>query len=75
MVFYIAGADPYICDQLGGLALTLEGLSRRDEFVFTRAKENRIALAVVFGGGYAQDINDTVNIHYNTLKKALEVFV
>lgn len=72
--FYIAGADPYYKDQLGALRLTLEGLERRDELVFTLAKQNEIKVAVVFGGGYAPDINDTVTIHYNTVKKALEVF-
>ncbi|MBU4141145.1 MAG: histone deacetylase [Candidatus Omnitrophica bacterium] len=74
LIFYIAGADPYLKDQLGALALTMEGLSRRDEFVFALAKENGVCAAVVFGGGYALDINDTVIIHCNTVKKALEVF-
>ena len=61
-------------DQLGGLALTMEGLSKRDELVFGLAKNSRASLAVVFGGGYALDINDTVDIHYHTVKKALEMF-
>ena len=74
LIFYIAGADPYLRDRLGALGLTLEGLSKRDELVFTLAKQNGANLAVVFGGGYAQDIKDTVTIHYNTVKKALEVF-
>lgn len=74
LIFYIAGADPYFRDQLGGLSLTLEGLSKRDELVFALAKQSAAALAVVFGGGYAVDIEETVNIHYNTVKKALEMF-
>lgn len=73
LIFYIAGADPYFKDQLGALRLTLDGLEKRDEFVFTLAKESKAHVAVVFGGGYAQDINDTVLIHYNTVKKALEI--
>jgi acetoin utilization deacetylase AcuC-like enzyme len=74
LVFYIAGADPYQLDQLGGLFLSLAGLSRRDELVLTLVKENGAALAVVFGGGYAVDINDTVIIHYNTARLTLEAF-
>ena len=72
LIFYIAGADPYLNDQLGGLRLTLDGLSKRDEFVFKLARQSGLACTVVFGGGYSLDINDTVTIHYNTVKKALE---
>ncbi|MBL7130176.1 MAG: histone deacetylase [Candidatus Omnitrophica bacterium] len=74
LIFYIAGADPYLKDQLGGLGLTMDGLSRRDEFIFTQAKRKGATVVVVLGGGYCPDIKDTVNIHYNTAKKALEVF-
>ncbi len=74
LIFYIAGADPYLKDQLGGLSLTLQGLSRRDEFIFSLAKVAQAAIAVVLGGGYALDINDTVTIHYNMVKLAPEVF-
>jgi acetoin utilization deacetylase AcuC-like enzyme len=74
LIFYIAGADPYFKDQLGGLRLTIEGLSRRDKFVFTLAKQSRSSVAVIFGGGYALDIDDTVTIHYNTVREALEAF-
>lgn len=74
LIFYIAGADPYLNDQLGGLKLTLQGLAKRDEFIAQLVKENGASFVVVFGGGYAQDINDTVNIHYNTVKQVEEVF-
>lgn len=74
LIFYIAGADPYVYDQLGGLSLTLDGLSRRDKFVFDLIKQNKAAVAVVFGGGYAREINDTVTIHYNTVKQVQEIF-
>src|SRR5260370_21774878 len=33
LLMYIAGADPYFDDQLGGLGLTMEGLKTRDRFV------------------------------------------
>jgi acetoin utilization deacetylase AcuC-like enzyme len=68
LIIYLAGADPYILDQLGNLCLTLDGLHKRDEEVIHRAFANDIPVAVVLGGGYAEDINDTVEIHCNTAR-------
>jgi len=70
LLFYLAGADPYRFDQLGGLGLSLEGLRRRDELVFERAASAGIAVAVCLAGGYALDPDDTVDIHCNTLRAA-----
>jgi acetoin utilization deacetylase AcuC-like enzyme len=74
LISYVAGADPYREDQLGGLNLTIEGLRRRDEFVFRLAKTRGIPVMVTLAGGYAQDLNDTVTIHSNTVVAAKEVF-
>jgi len=74
-ITYLAGADPYMHDQLGGLALSLEGLRTRDEEVIKTAKEKGIAISAVLGGGYAFKIADTVEIHFNTAKILKEVFV
>lgn len=74
-MIYLAGADPYIHDQLGGLALSLSGLKRRDEEVIKEAWENGICVSVVLGGGYAFKIADTVEIHFNTARTLKEVFV
>jgi len=73
LVFYVAGADPYEKDQLGGLCLTLEGLRERDFLVLGEARRRRIPVAVVLGGGYAVDTEDTVRIHLNTIKIAQKV--
>jgi len=70
LVFYVAGADPYRQDQLGGLALTIEGLKRRDQLVFETALAASVPVAVVLAGGYARDTNDTVTIHCNTARAA-----
>ena len=67
-VIYLAGADPYIFDQLGSLRLTIEGLKKRDELVIQGARQKNIPVAVVLGGGYAEDVNDTVEIHCNTAR-------
>jgi acetoin utilization deacetylase AcuC-like enzyme len=74
LICYIAGADPYREDQLGGLALTIEGLKRRDELVFRAARARDIPVMVTFAGGYARRVEDTVTIHCNTVIAAREVF-
>ena len=73
LVFYVAGADPYRRDQLGGLELTMEGLERRDRLVLEAARANEAALAIVLAGGYALDVEETVTIHCNTARVAAEV--
>ena len=67
LLCYIAGADPYKEDQLGGLSLTIEGLKKRDELVFRVARARNIPVMVTFAGGYAQSVEDTVTIHSNTV--------
>ncbi len=72
MLFYIAGADPYRDDQLGGLSLTMPGLQERDALVFAEAKLRGLPVAVAFAGGYARQVEDTVRIHVNTVIAARE---
>ena len=68
LVFYIAGADPLKGDQLGGLAVTKEGLFKRDMLVIEWARRMGIPLVVVFAGGYSPDIKDNVAVHINTIR-------
>ena len=72
LMIYVAGADPYREDQLGGLKLTLEGLEKRDRLVFEKAGSKKIPVAVTFAGGYARKVEDTVTIHTNTIRIAKE---
>jgi acetoin utilization deacetylase AcuC-like enzyme len=74
LLCYIAGADPYKEDQLGGLSLSIEGLKKRDELVFRVAQARNIPVMVTFAGGYARNIEDTVTIHSNTVIAAKKVF-
>ena len=74
LICYIAGADPYREDQLGGLSLTIEGLKRRDELVFRVARTRDIPVMVTYAGGYARRVEDTVAIHCNTVIAAKKVF-
>src|SRR5258707_11092945 len=73
LICYIAGADPYREDQLGGLSLTMEGLKKRDELVFRVAKARGISVMVTYAGGYALRVEDTVAIHCNTVIAARDV--
>jgi acetoin utilization deacetylase AcuC-like enzyme len=70
ILFYVAGADPYREDQLGGLALTMEGLARRDALVFDYARQHGVPVAITLAGGYARNVGDTVKIHANTILAA-----
>src|SRR6202045_5388875 len=74
LICYLAGADPYREAQLGGLSLSIEGLKRRDQLVFTVARAREIPVMVTFAGGYAQKLEDTVTIHCNTVIAASEIF-
>jgi len=73
LICYLAGADPYCEDQLGGLSLTINGLKKRDALVFRVAKAKGIPVMVTFAGGYAENVEDTVTIHCNTIMAAQEV--
>ncbi len=75
LVVYLAGADPYYQDQLGGLALTMGGLRQRDRFVMESALRAGVPVAVTLAGGYAYRLEDTVTIHCNTVKAAVEAIL
>lgn len=71
LVVFVAGADPFQMDQLGALRLTKEGLKKRDEIVIKGCWDRKIPVAITLAGGYAYDVNDTVDIHLNTCKVCL----
>ena len=72
LILYVAGADPYYEDLLGGLALSLEGLRERDRLVIRSALEVGVPVAIVLAGGYTESVEDTVTIHANTAAVAKE---
>src|SRR5450755_2285225 len=73
LLMYLAGADAYKEDQLGGLSLTFDGLMERDAVVIRTALTQGIPVAIVLAGGYAQSVEDTLTIHSNTAAVAKEV--
>jgi len=75
VVFYLGGADPFEKDKLGRLNLSIEGLRARDEMILEFAKRRDVPIVTVMSGGYASDINDTVEIHCNTIRAVKKVFL
>jgi len=74
IIMYVAGADPYEHDQIGNLALTMDGLKKRDQFILEQGLNYTIPVTIVLAGGYAYRQEDTVQIHFNTIKTAIEMF-
>lgn len=74
LVVYLAGADPFESDQLGGLALTRAGLLERDRIVFDACVSAGVPVAVTLAGGYAHRLQDTVGIHRATIELAARTF-
>lgn len=74
IAFYLAGADPYRGDKLGRLALSIDGLRERDALVLRECYEREIPIVTLMSGGYGKDIDDTIEIHCNTIRTVKEIF-
>jgi acetoin utilization deacetylase AcuC-like enzyme len=72
IVFYQSGVDALGSDRLGRLALTIEGLRRRDEMVLSGCRSRGIPIAITLGGGYSDPIARTVEAHANTFLTAAQ---
>jgi acetoin utilization deacetylase AcuC-like enzyme len=75
LVIYLAGADPYSGDRLGRLGLTIAGLARRDAFVLSQICAAEIPVTVSMAGGYAESVDEIVDIHFNTVRTAHDIFL
>ena len=71
LAIYLAGADPFIYDRLGRLRVSKAGLAARDDLVFGRCRGSGLPVAVTMAGGYAEEVADTVDIHYETVARAV----
>ncbi len=71
LIAYLAGADPFEHDRLGGLKLTKEGLRERDRMVADAAHSAGVPMVAVLAGGYADDVEDTADIHVATAEEML----
>ncbi len=70
LAIFLAGADPFEDDKLGRLCVTKEGLAERDRMVLEGCRERDIPVTVTMAGGYAKKVEDTVDIHFQTIKRA-----
>lgn len=70
LAIYVAGADPFIDDRYGSLALTKNGLLARDRLVFDYCQNAGIPVAISMAGGYAERVEDIVDIHFQTVREA-----
>lgn len=66
-VFYLSGADPFVGDRLGRLALTKAGLLARDEHVLGELRRRGVPHVTVMGGGYGKEIDDSVDVYEATV--------
>jgi len=73
LVIHVAGADPYHDDRIGRLALSKDGLARRDALVYQHCRQHGCAVAVCMAGGYSRNVNDTAEIHATTVKTARNI--
>ena len=73
LAIYIAGADPFVGDRLGRLAMTKAGLAERDRWVLEHCCQQGLPVAVVMGGGYARQVEDVVEIHLQTVRLAAQL--
>lgn len=73
LAIYLAGADPFEGDRLGRLAVSKDGLHRRDQIVYGHCRAAGIPVATAMAGGYGKNVQDTVDIHFQTVKLAAEL--
>ena len=73
LVFYLAGADPFEKDKLGGLSVSKQGLCERDRCVFQFCVDRTLPLMITMAGGYAEDVHDIVDIQFRTIVLANEM--
>ena len=73
LAIYLAGADPFEDDRLGRLCVSKEGLAERDRLVLESCRERGIPVAVTMAGGYARKVQDTVEIHLQSIRRAADL--
>jgi len=74
LAIYLSGADAFAGDRFGRLKLSKAGLLERDRLVFWHCRKSGLPVAVAMAGGYAHNIQDVVDIHFNTVAAACDHF-
>ena len=73
LAIYLAGADPFEGDRLGRLSVTKAGLAERDRMVLESCRDRGIPVAVTMAGGYARNVEDTVDVHFQSIRRAADL--
>jgi len=73
LAIYLAGADPFVGDRLGRLSVTKEGLAERDRIVLEGCRDRGIPVAVTMAGGYSEDVQDIVDVHFESISLAAKM--
>src|SRR5215216_3914090 len=73
LAIYLAGADPFEGDRFGRLCVTKSGLAERDRIVLEACRERGIPVAVTMAGGYANEVEDTVDVHFQSIRRAADL--
>ena len=73
LAIFLAGADPLEGDKLGRLSVTKSGLAERDRMVLEACRERDIPIALTMAGGYAKQVEDTVDVHFQTVERAAKM--
>jgi acetoin utilization deacetylase AcuC-like enzyme len=70
LVFYLAGVDVAAGDRYGKLALTEEGIRRRDRCVIEAVRGRGLPLVIVLAGGYAATRARTAELHAHAFRES-----
>jgi acetoin utilization deacetylase AcuC-like enzyme len=73
LAIYLAGADPFEGDRLGRLSVTKSGLAERDRIVLETCRERGIPVTLTMAGGYASEVEDTVDVHFQSIRRAADL--
>ena len=74
VVIYLAGADPYAKDRLGRMNVSKSALAERDRIVLEKCYARGIPVAIAMAGGYADSLEDIVDIHEETVRAAYRLW-
>jgi acetoin utilization deacetylase AcuC-like enzyme len=70
LVFYLAGVDPARGDRYGRLALSDDGIARRDRHVLETCRGRGLPLVITIAGGYAPTPARTAELHSIVFREA-----
>jgi acetoin utilization deacetylase AcuC-like enzyme len=72
IAFYLAGVDVAAGDRYGKLALTEDGIRRRERCVIESVRGRAVPLTIVLAGGYAPSRARTADLHAHVFREAAE---